>query len=444
MLDLISEEELNKKRSYKDIDKDNGERLRELIEDKFLNQIELAEYFNCCTDTIRQKIKKYNLNYRKKSNKQFKYEVNKLVGDEYTVLGEYINSDIKIKIKHNKCGNIYNTKPINFLKGRRCPKCCWNAQKTTNKFKKEVYKLVGDEYTVLGEYINSDIKIKMKHNKCGYLYTIEPTNFLQGTRCAKCAGNAKKTTEEFKKEVYELVGGEYTVLGEYNNCQTEIKIKHNECGHIYKIKPSSFLIGTICPKCRWNGRKTTEEFKKEVYELVGDEYTVLGEYASNKTKIKMRHNKCGHIYKVKPQKFLQGSRCPICSLASKSELKIFNWLNDKNYNFKYNYTNHKCEDKRKLRFDFYLDNLIIEYDGLQHFKKEDFFRTNLKIRRRRDNIKNQYCKENDIRLIRIPYWQKDNIENILESIFINEELNQRWSLKEYWSENKDIDYLVVC
>ena len=154
MLDLISEEELNKKRSYKDIDKDNGERLRELIEDKFLNQIELAEYFNCCTDTIRQKIKKYNLNYRKKSNKQFKYEVNKLVGDEYTVLGEYINSDIKIK---------------------------------------------------------------MKHNKCGYLYTIEPTNFLQGTRCAKCAGNAKKTTEEFKKEVYELVGDEYTVSVSYTH-----------------------------------------------------------------------------------------------------------------------------------------------------------------------------------------------------------------------------------
>jgi very-short-patch-repair endonuclease/mRNA-degrading endonuclease RelE of RelBE toxin-antitoxin system len=381
MLDLISEEELNKKRSYKDIDKDNGEKLRELIEDKFLNQTELAEYFNCGERTIQKRIKKYNINYKVKTTKQFKYEVKHLEGNEYSVLGEYINSKTKIKMKHNKCGHKYKVPPNYFLNGNRCPKCNKNFRKTTEKFKKEVYELVGNEYTVLGEYINNKTKIKMKHNKCGYIYKVMPSNFLTGKRCSKC---------------------------------------------------------------QWNSLKTTEKFKKEIYELVGNEYSVLSEYINSRTKIKIKHNKCGYIYNTEPGNLLKGRRCPICNSASNTELKIYNWINSKFNNFYYEYTDHKCRDKKLLSFDFFIDNLVIEYDGLQHFKKEDFFSTNLKTRRKRDKIKNQYCKENGIRLIRIPYWQKDNIENILESIFINDELNQRWSLKEYWSENKDIDYLVVC
>ena len=38
---------------------------------------------------------------------------------------------------------------------------------------------------------------------------------------------------------------------------------------------------------------------------------------------------------------------------------------------------------------------------------------------RRDNIKNNYCRENNIKLLRIPYWDYDNIENILSLYFNN-------------------------
>ena len=77
-----------------------------------------------------------------------------------------------------------------------------------------------------------------------------------------------------------------------------------------------------------------------------------------------------------------------------------------------------------MKFDFYLPdyNAIIEYDGEQHFMPVDFankgaelatnsYNKNLK----RDEIKNKYCKDNDIRLIRIPYYEYDNIESILTS-----------------------------
>ena len=185
-------------------------------------------------------------------------------------------------------------------------------KKTTKEFKEEVFKLTRDEYTVLGEYINNETKILMKHNKCGYEYEVKPNMFLQGRRCPKCAGNLKKNTDIFKEEVFKLTGDEYTVLGEYIGASDKILMKHNKCGYEYKVKPSMFLQGRRCPKCAGMMKKNTDIFKEEVFKLTGDEYTVLGEYISNDTKILMKHNKCGYEYEVKPNSFLQGNRCPYC------------------------------------------------------------------------------------------------------------------------------------
>lgn len=63
----------------------------------------------------------------------------------------------------------------------------------------------------------------------------------------------------------------------------------------------------------------------------------------------------------------------------------------------------KSEKNGFYRFDFFVNNnYIIEYDGEQHFKEIDFF-NNLKEQISSDNIKNQYCKNNNIPIIRIPY-----------------------------------------
>ena len=73
---------------------------------------------------------------------------------------------------------------------------------------------------------------------------------------------------------------------------------------------------------------------------------------------------------------------------------------------------------RELPFDFYIPdlNITIEYDGRQHYEIIDYFGgldgfIDTKIR---DTIKTIYCKENNIKLIRIPYWDFDKIEKILE------------------------------
>lgn len=86
------------------------------------------------------------------------------------------------------------------------------------------------------------------------------------------------------------------------------------------------------------------------------------------------------------------------------------------------------------RFDFYLPdyNLMIEYDGEQHYMSVNFGENNtklmeerLKIRQKNDQIKNNYCKANNINLLRIPYWERQNIEIIITSYL--QRLNERAS-----------------
>lgn len=199
-----------------------------------------------------------------------------MVGNEYVLLEHYRGTDTKIEVKHNKCGNTYEVTPDNFLHGNRCPYCSIkDRSKTDTQFKQEIYSLAGDEYTFLDPYVNSATKLRVKHNKCGNIYEVTPNCFLKGTRCPYCAGLVKKTDKQFRQEVYDLVGDEYTFLDSYVNNATKLKVKHNKCGNTYEVTPNSFMEGHGCPYCGGTYKKTDKEFKQEVYDLVGNEYNFL-------------------------------------------------------------------------------------------------------------------------------------------------------------------------
>lgn len=109
---------------------------------------------------------------------------------------------------------------------------------------------------------------------------------------------------------------------------------------------------------------------------------------------------------------LQGRGCPRCT-ESRGERKILNYLEENNISYEREY---KFEELGKKRFDFYLENLniCIEFDGEQHFRPVDFFggiETFNEIVKN-DSIKNQYCINKNIQLIRISYL---NIGNILRN-----------------------------
>jgi uncharacterized protein with PIN domain len=326
-------------------------------------------------------------------------------------------------MKHNKCGYEWYIEPNAFLRGNRCLKCSGKIKKTTEQFKQEVSKLVNNEYNILGEYINNKTKIEFIHNICGYKFMMKPNSFLSRQRCPKCSGKMKKNTEQFIQEVYDLVRDEYEVQGEYINNKIKIPIKHNICEHTWDISPNNFLKGYRCPKCAGLLPYTTETFKEKVYSLVQDEYSVLGEYINANTNIYMKHNICNFKYNVKPSKFLRGNRCPQCN-ESKGERKVRYYLENKNIIFipQYTFNNLLSDYNNPLKFDFGVfdnnNNLkqLIEYDGKQHFEIVEGWTTEeeYNIIQYYDQLKNNYCKKYNIPLLRIPYWDFNNIENILE------------------------------
>ena len=104
-------------------------------------------------------------------------------------------------------------------------------------------------------------------------------------------------------------------------------------------------------------------------------------------------------------------------VTSKGEQKIIELLEDNEISYE---KEKKFKDLRTptgeyFRFDFFVNNFYcIEYDGIQHFKESHFFEP-LEYRKERDLLKNEYCKNNNIPLIRIPYTKLNDlcIEDLL-------------------------------
>jgi very-short-patch-repair endonuclease len=313
------------------------------------------------------------------------------------------------------------------------------AKKTLNEFKKEVFDLEKGEYTVLSEkYINNKTKIKMKHNNesCGHHeYYVTPHMFICGRRCPKCAkkkkkkafdklnNSRKKDLNEFKKEVKQWSNNQYLIKSKnYINNNTKLKFYHKKCKNDFLMTPNDFQQGHRCPYCAGIKHKTYDEFLEDFYNSVDpEEYEVVSNsYKNTQTKMEFHHKKCGNNFKMRPSDILRGQRCPHCQ-ESKGERKIRKWLEKNNINFKSEFTFKECKNIRVLPFDFYVDSesLLIEFDGIQHYEIVEIFggEKGLKETKRNDKIKNNFCKENGISLLRIPYWEYGNINKILNDYF---------------------------
>ena len=135
---------------------------------------------------------------------------------------------------------------------------------------------------------------------------------------------------------------------------------------------------------------------------------------------------CGNQYIANTADLNAGrkTRCDECSknnIISKGEALIIELLELNKIEYIYQKTFPTCifpMTQTKLKFDFYIpkENYLIEFDGEQHFKISESSKWKEKNQtlKQRDNIKNQWCKENNIPLIRIPYTHlnKLNIKDL--------------------------------
>jgi hypothetical protein len=198
-----------------------------------------------------------------------------------------------------------------------------------------------------------------------------------------------------------------------------------DCGNICKIASASLLQGkTKSCGCLKKDTMKGNTFGKgrAPFDLTGKRFGKLVAIESvgklnNDTRYSWRCKcDCGNECIVSVSKLTSGERTNCgCERQSKGEIKIKELLKINNIDFIEQYSLDKCrfnDTHNKAFFDFYVNNqYIIEFDGEQHFKISDTSKWKEKsiITQEHDKFKNQWCKDNNIPLIRIPYTHLDDL-----------------------------------
>ena len=320
----------------------------------------------------------------------------------------------------------WNVIPDNVLRGHGCKECGNDKIGIKNSIPFEEYEkelhLLFPNIECVGNYINYTTDVFHRCNICGYEWSTKPFYIIKGVGCKKCNGNLHRATQEYIDDLQQI-NPQIELVGEYVNMSTPALHRCKIHNHSWNVTPQSLFQGTGCPIC---GRekntlartKTMEDFESEL-KLINPEVTCIGEYRTSLTKTKFLCLKCNNTWDTTPSSVLQGHGCPICNI-SLGENEIRDWLIIHEIEFIPQKRFDGCKDKRTLPFDFYIPskNTVIEFDGEQHSRPIDWFGGKEKFDYlvKHDQIKTQYCADNNIDLLRISY--KDNIQEKLNSFFI--------------------------
>lgn len=339
---------------------------------------------------------------------------------------------MRVPILH-KC-TIHNitwkSSPENILKGHGCIECGkekikYNKTKTTSDYINNI-KEKNLNIAILEEYKGAETSIKHKCTVCGYIWMARPGNILYGKGCPNCARNIKRTQEQYKNDVREI-NPNINVVEKYINANTPILHKCLIHNITWKASPSSILNGCGCNMCGKDKLKESNSKSHEQYlaELKNIRSNIVPIERYNGANTSILH-KClihDYVWKTTPSYILNSrGNCPKCSIhRSKGEIEICEWLQSHNISYEIQHKYPDCKDIRELPFDVYIPdrNCCIEFDGLQHEKPILFFggQEGFDIRQKHDKIKDEYCKNNDISLLRISYNQ--NIEEELNNFLFN-------------------------
>ena len=244
----------------------------------------------------------------------------------------------------------------------------------------------------------------------------------------------EKVTEKTKAKLEELISRankkhdnfyDYSLINGHKCMHDEIQVicpKHgifitNWGGHIIK--------GRGCPKCALENQfDTQDDFIKKAKIVHGDLYDYSkASYIKATKKVELICTKHGSFFQ-RPKDHLNNKQgCPKCK-ESKGERLIMEFFKNNNIQYEYQKSFPDLKDKGLLFFDFYIPNLnlCVEFDGEQHFRSVEGWggEETFENVQRRDKMKNEYCKNNGIRLFRLSYvdYDKKDIEKKLAILII--------------------------
>ena len=300
---------------------------------------------------------------------------------------------------------------------------------------------MGDEIYVKTEDLSPSSKeiVNVKCDYCGKIYTAVYRNILNGRKnikkdsCKKCVGCKcgeitfekrqndyyERLLEKCEENGYKLLSGKSAI----KNNKTYINYLCPKHG-VHSMRIANFLSGKKCPDCaRDNLQKTFSLSEDEIINGISECGGILlnpEDYINNRTKnLRIICPECRKGFTTSYVLFTQhgGQVCPECSKNAESigEKKVRYYLETNNINYRQNYWFPDCRDINPLPFDFYLpdQNKIIEFDGRQHYGSTTFFHHSQEMTPIHDKMKNEYCKNKGIELLRIPYWNINKVDEIL-------------------------------
>lgn len=269
------------------------------------------------------------------------------------------------------------------------------------------------DYSLMN-YINNSIKIKIICPNHG-IFEQRP-NDHRNSGCPKCQ---KIQLSDFIKNSNIIHNNkfDYSLIKNIKNNKQKVKIICNEHG-IFEQRVDNHINGIGCKKCTYKsyyiGVKKFIINSNNIHRNKYDYSLVYKNYVDQHSKVKIICDKHG-IFEQIASNHTSGNGCPKCKETS-GEKSIRYYLEDNNIEYIYQKIFKDCKYKKYLLYDFYLPdlNMCIEYDGEQHFKPIEYFGgintfNNVKIK---DKIKNEYCNNNNIHLIRISY--EEDIEKKLD------------------------------
>ena len=258
---------------------------------------------------------------------------------------------------------------------------------------------------------------------CGKTHYVSSANLANGSvkTCGKCNEPLKKPIPHEEKFIGQQFGI-WEILEatpQRANGYIVYLSRCQKCGYVAeRTIPSMRSALHKCENCR-------------VDDLTGNKYGLLTVKSLNKIENRISYwtceCECGTTLTVSASNLKTGNTKSCgCLRESAGELCIKSLLEQLNIDFTCQQTFETCrfEDTQALaRFDFYLPafNILIEYDGIQHFQQRDGWEELSRIQKR-DQFKNNWCKENNISLIRIPYTDYSKLDKNYILSLINTEV----------------------
>ena len=308
-------------------------------------------------------------------------------------------------------GHKFEQQPSRHLYRRQgCPECRPNDKLTQKEFLCRTKDLFGENLCFSkSQYHNNFTPVSVVCKKHGEFRKV-PSVLFTGHGCRKCrlderlksGQNAKITNDDFFRNVNRFPLNKHILFDGscFKGVMHSIIVKCPKHGEIFVKEARNLLRIPCCNKCVLEEK--LEKFINKSKKIHGERFDYSKTiYKSSNQKLTITCRTHGDFLAT-PNAHLDGKGCPSCNI-SKGEraIELFLIRNDIKYTKEKRFLG--CIDKKQLRFDFYLPeyNTCVEYDGYWHFHPYRHDIKRLKNIQRKDKIKNNYCYNNLISLIRI-------------------------------------------